>query len=560
MKYFRSPFSPAFGTVIGTVINAALVAGAVGCSSVSESGDGADGDDDDDDSADSSVGDDDSDQGDSDADSNASSSESEDTASDEDESESSDAIEDADDDGIADADDNCPMDANSDQSDGDEDGAGDVCDECPDDSSTSEAGACGCGVPETDADGDGAADCIDNCPDIPNSDQVDSDGDGKGDGCACDPQPIKCENGMAGPWPCKGMDLVANLKPSEMDLKGLNDNWGWTDPETGYEYALVAGQDGLSFVDMHNPYCPVHLGKMPRMTADSIWRDVKIFKTFAYAVSEDDGGLQTFDLTQLRGLTGPKTWEPTSENRFGHSHNVAINTDTGHMFVVLGPCSGGIQVWDLNQDLASPQELGCWSEKKVHDVHCAVYHGPDTEYVGKEICAVATDRAGDMTLVDMSDPAKPKTISSDPYPGAAYSHQGWMSEDHRYYIHGDELDEQTNGKPTHTYIWDITDLDKPKYLGVHEAAHDATNHNLYTHNNMVYAANYHAGLRVLSMERIAEGTLDEIAYFDTYPKDDSSQMGSTWSVYPYFESGNIIITAMSEGLFIVRHSFVDGHR
>lgn len=40
-------------------------------------------------------------------------------------------------------------------------------DDCPDDPNKTEAGICGCGVPDTDADGDSVADCFDQCPSDP---------------------------------------------------------------------------------------------------------------------------------------------------------------------------------------------------------------------------------------------------------------------------------------------------------------------------------------------------------------------------------------------------------
>ena len=70
---------------------------------------------------------------------------------------------DIDSDGIIDPIDNCPVVANSDQTDTDSDGVGDVCD--------------------TDDDNDTIADGIDNCPVVAHADQLDTDTDGTGDVC-----------------------------------------------------------------------------------------------------------------------------------------------------------------------------------------------------------------------------------------------------------------------------------------------------------------------------------------------------------------------------------------
>jgi len=55
----------------------------------------------------------------------------------------------------------------------------------------------------------------------------------------------KCDAGRVGPFDCKDVELLAFVPISMLRAEGssrgvrTNDNWGWTDPETGREYALV---------------------------------------------------------------------------------------------------------------------------------------------------------------------------------------------------------------------------------------------------------------------------------------------------------------------------------
>jgi choice-of-anchor B domain-containing protein len=111
---------------------------------------------------------------------------------------------------------------------------------------------------------------------ISNADQLDTDGDGDGD--ACDPViPLSpCVDGMAGMYPCNDYDLMGHITLAEFSGIDGSDSWGWTDPTTNKEYALMGMNNGTVFVDITNTENLVYLGKLPTATGNSIWRDVNI--------------------------------------------------------------------------------------------------------------------------------------------------------------------------------------------------------------------------------------------------------------------------------------------
>jgi choice-of-anchor B domain-containing protein len=155
------------------------------------------------------------------------------------------------------------------------------------------------------------------------------------------------------------------------------------------------------------------------------------------------------------------------------------------------------------------------------------------------------------SVVDMTNKSSPSRISLTTYAGARYSHQGWLTEDQRYFLVGDELDEQGFGHRTRTYIFDVSDLDMPRDLGFYESTSSATDHNMYTHDGAVFQANYTSGLRILDTADIADGTLNEIGFFDSLPRSDSTAFDGAWSVYPYLPSGNLLLNGR-HGLFVLR--------
>ena len=68
-----------------------------------------------------------------------------------------------------------------------------------------------------------------------------------------------------------------------------NDSWGWTDPNTNKEYALVGLSSHAAFVDISDPSLPFLLGVLPTATVNSSWRDIKVYQDHAFIVSEAPG-------------------------------------------------------------------------------------------------------------------------------------------------------------------------------------------------------------------------------------------------------------------------------
>ena len=125
-----------------------------------------------------------------------------------------------------------------------------------------------------------------------------------------------------------------------------NDIWGWTDSQTNKEYAIMGRTTGTAFVDISDPENPVYLGNLPTHTANSSWRDIKVYNNHAFIVSEASGhGMQIFDLSQL-GTVGspPVTFSNTAHySDFGNAHNIVINEDSGFAYAVgTSTCSGGL--------------------------------------------------------------------------------------------------------------------------------------------------------------------------------------------------------------------------
>ena len=232
-----------------------------------------------------------------------------------------------------------------------------------------------------------------------------------------------------------------------------------------------------------------------------------------------------------------------------NAHNLAINETTGFAYAVgTDTCGRGLNIIDISTP-NNPLFAGCHATVDTHDTQCVIYQGPDADHTGSEICASSNENH--FEIVDVTVKAGPMTIASATHPQLGFVHQGWLTDDHRFFLLGDELDELDFGVPTRTHVYDVSDLAAPVYVFAYEAATVAIDHNLYIVGNRVYQANYTSGLRILEFGNLANSEMTEVAFFDTFPNSDARAFDGAWSVYPFLPSGNIIVSDVSNGLFIL---------
>lgn len=388
---------------------------------------------------------------------------------------------------------------------------------------------------------------------------------------------VRCEDGEAAGFACQGVDLVSFLPLSALGAEPgerVSDIWGWTDPETGREYALAGRTAGLAFVDVTDPARPAFVGLMPANPSGA--RDIKVYADHAFMTGDGAGdhGLLVFDLTRLRGVgsggegmagsaDGPATFEPDAVyDRVASVHNLVIDTESGFAYTVgtnTGgtSCGGGLHMIDVRTP-TEPAFAGCYTDTegliwsgRTHDAQCTVYRGPDEDFQGRQICFAANETA--LRVVDVTDKENPVPVSAVSHPGTAYIHQGWLTEDHRYLYVNDELDEIVGTTDrTRTLIWDVAELDDPILVGEHLGPDQATDHNLYIAGDRAYLANYQAGFRVLDVSDPEHPV--EIGWFDTTPYGDNPPGfgGGAWTAWPFFDSGTVIVSSINEGLFLLR--------
>jgi choice-of-anchor B domain-containing protein len=331
-----------------------------------------------------------------------------------------------------------------------------------------------------------------------------------------------------GQFASSGIELLSWLPLNTLDgAQSGNDCWGYVSG-SGREYAIIGTYENTIFVEVTNPGNAVVVATING--PDSLWRDIKTYQNYAYAVSEGGSGIQVMDLANIDNgvvtLVGTVNGAGTAS-----THNVAIDEVSGFLYR-SGGSDNGLRIYSLANP-ASPTFVGSWITRYVHDAQVVTYTtGP---FAGRQIAFCCSGFNGGsvqtgLDIVDVTDKANPVSLANAFYPDPAYSHQGWLSEDRQYFYLGDELDED-GSKPTTTHVFDVSDIDDPQYEGSFTNGNTAVGHNMYSLDGILYQANYRSGLRLFDLANPAQPV--EMGYFDTYPSNDADGFNGLWSVYPY---------------------------
>jgi choice-of-anchor B domain-containing protein len=380
-------------------------------------------------------------------------------------------------------------------------------------------------------------------------------------------QSHSCASGQAGMFACENVDLIARLDRSALGLEAgirLNDLWAWEDPASGRAFALVGSMAGVTFVDVTQPDTPRVVGHLPRTpgSGTTTWRDMKVIGNHMYVVADGSAssshGMQVFDLTALRTAgPAPETFQATTVyTGIGAAHNVVANAST-NLILIVGAngggttCGGGLHMVDVSDPL-NATFAGCFTDSSsrrgyTHDAQCLIYDGPDTAYRGREICAGYNEDR--IVISDITDRQSPRAVGVASYPGSAYIHQGWFTDDHRYLIQNDELDENAFGHTTRTRIFDVSDLEDPILVSTFSSPNASIDHNLYVKDQFVFQANYSSGLQILDVSDPENPVRS--GWFDTYPADNNANFNGAWTAYPFLSNGSVLVSDRDNGLFVL---------
>ena len=318
---------------------------------------------------------------------------------------------------------------------------------------------------------------------------------------------------------------------------GTSNLWGYTD-EVGNEYAVVGINAGVSIVDVTNPASPNEV--FFQAGTNSIWREVKTFGDYAYITTEASDGLMIIDLGPLPGSTAlPVTFfNGPSGNPFVKAHSLFID-ENGILYLHgTDRGNGGVILYDLNSSPTNPTEIGVFDNWYVHDS----YARGDTLYS-------AHIYDGFFSITNVSTPSSISLMASNTNTPMNFVHNCWLSGNGKYLFTTDEKSGAWIG------AFDISDFSNIKEVDrIRKSETSGTiPHNTYWLNNYLVTSYYRDGITIHDVTD--PSNMIEVGNFDTTPLSGDGFNGA-WGVYPFFASGNLIVTDIELGLFILGPTYV----
>lgn len=386
--------------------------------------------------------------------------------------------------------------------------------------------------------------------------------------------PAGCVQGMAGQFPCRNLDFLAQVPLAQFSSQPVSaaNLWGFVDLNDNREYAVIGLRNGTAIVEVTDPANPREVVTIPGNA--SAWREVKVLQTFdaganrwrayAYVATEAaNSGLQTIDMSGLPLTAGLASTNMDTGSQhtvyvanIDYATNTALPGMTPVLYVAGGNVNGGSwRAYSLANPAFPAFIGGAPTTRYMHDstslvvtdartAQCAAGHSPCEVLVDFNVEAVE--------LWDVTNKLQPVLLGSATNPNNRYIHSGWPTENGSHLIFHDELEEIQFGLPTRLYTLDLSDLRAPTVQVSHTGPTSATDHNGYVHDSKYYVSHYRRG--VVVYDAANPNALVELASFDNYVNPSTNIAGTdgAWGIYPFLPSGNLLVSDIENGLFVLR--------
>jgi choice-of-anchor B domain-containing protein len=344
------------------------------------------------------------------------------------------------------------------------------------------------------------------------------------------------------------------------------------------EYALQANSFGLHIIDVTTPSAPFRVQYIDMSGGVSppkgrIWRDVDVNrdpisgKSYAYVGAQSNGNFWVVDLSSLSGLA-PHGLDANpippahiaDRGRTNYGHTLFVDDDLDLLFLnsANNGSALGCQILDLYQNPFDPPIIASWSGSG-RDCHDSVARGNVPGTGGKDLLYSAEGYATRYRLIDITNVrvgGAPTLLGESAPVSGTYAHSLWLDDSSHYLYTFEEFNVRDNS------VYDISDPASPTLVTTFQYSGDATGnsrvHNGQVRGNYLLTAYYEAGFRVFDISNPANPV--EVGKYETWRDPDgdgtfnktiTGVYNGAWDVHSFLPSGNVLVSDMKSGTFIV---------
>ncbi len=354
-----------------------------------------------------------------------------------------------------------------------------------------------------------------------------------------------------------GAELVSRVPAS-----GVSSTWGYVAPD-GSRYALLGTARGVMVIDLRNPAQPRVIDEVQGPDNTGVpglyWREMRVYRSYAYIVSEHTnfrGGIMVLDLS---GLPDTVRFVRSVTPRDGllAAHTVDIDTTRGLLYLqrltslaapsgagggravalhgeeehpVGDPNNGSVEVYDLAADPENPAYVTTFNQRRsVHDMTGA-----------GDFAYVAEGYANSFSKWDMRDLRNPQLLAR--WPVGGFAHNIWPNADGSVLVTTEEI---PTGRPA--LVWRVVGNTVTQVASLKVGS--GTPHNVVIEGQRAYLSHYTEGLAVWDLADPAAPRL--VARLDTNAFSGPG-LGGCWGVYKFPGEPLVACSDTSTGFNLIR--------
>lgn len=328
--------------------------------------------------------------------------------------------------------------------------------------------------------------------------------------------------------------------------------WGWTQPVTNKEYAILGSQTGTYWVDITNPSAPVTCTYAVGTSSNATWRELKTYQNYCYVITDDAGaqGLQIFDMSGLPASVS-KVYE--SKALFSRGHACWID---GSRLYVSGVTYSNNTTSAMNiYDLSAPTNPVLVRSLVQDDPTITYVHDM---FVRNDTIYASAGYQGLHVYKRNSNSSLTKLGSLTTYPGSGYNHSSALTPNGQTLVFTDEVPASLPVK--------VASVNNPSNISVSATINQfslTTPHNPFMISNQyVIMSSYMDGVQLYDISN--PSTPFVAGYFDTYPQAGANTgnygtnaYNGNWGAYPFYPSKTVFALDMKNGAFYLKSDLLN---